>query len=136
MTAASTLARGRALAESLMVDSCRITRPGDGDPVFNNATGQYDDPPPITVYEGKCRLQVRESNPSSADVAGASWTLQDLDLQLPVVGSEAVAEDQTVEYLTSAHDPALPGKRFRVSGLFVKTHATSRRLRVELIVGV
>jgi hypothetical protein len=120
----------RARAESLMSDTCRITRPGDGDPVFDPNTGTYTDPPPVTVYEGPCRIPSRDVSSSQANVAGASWTVGEFPLDLPVAGSESVAVGNTVTYVSSAHDPSLAGRVFGVVEVGRASQATARRLRV------
>lgn len=116
-----------------MTDTCRITKPGEGEPVFNSDTGQYEDPPPVTVYEGACRLRVTSDagNISDAAAGEATWTVQDPVLSLPVVGSEAVGRGMTVEYLTAAFDAALVGRRFGIVGPHHESQATARRLRVK-----
>ena len=58
MSAETSTLAGRMKIEALMIDTCRITRPGDGVPVFDEDTGQYTNPEPVVVYEGKCRIQV------------------------------------------------------------------------------
>lgn len=130
---AAVLADGRTAAEALMVDTCRITRPGEGNGPFNQDTGQYDKPPPVTVYEGKCRVQVPSDIANATQVAAgeAEWTVQAAVIQLPVAGSEAVRVHQTVELLDVVYDLALEGRKYDVTALHHKTHATSRRLRVK-----
>jgi hypothetical protein len=132
----------RARAESLMSDTCRITRPGDGDPVFDPNTGTYTDPPPVTVYEGKCRFNVPGQIAGSQTASGgdATWTVQDSVLSLPIDGpgytaGEEVGPDQTVECLTAAYDATLPGHKFGVVAAHRESQATARRLRVREVTG-
>lgn len=120
----------RGYAEQLMVDSCTITRAGD--PVFDPDTGTYTDPAPTTVYEGKCRIQLSDALfPQTREVGGGLVTVQRLTVQLPVAGTDAVAVGDTVEVTSAVNDPALVGKRYRITGSHAKTHATTRRLAVE-----
>lgn len=137
MSAATAIARGRVAAERLMVDSCTITRPGEGEPVFNNDTGQYDPPPPVTVYSGRCRVQVPGDIASSQDVAAGEreWTTQQAVVSLPVEGSEDVRIGHTVHMDAVVHDAALEGREFGVRALHHKSHATARRLRCEEVTG-
>lgn len=135
MSRASVTARGRRRAEAGLADTCRVTRPSDTPRQLNHATGEYDSPEPVTVYEGPCRIQDLDTSPQSPEVAEATWTTQGKQLQLPVVGTEDIAEDQTVTVLTAAHDQALAGRVFRVKGLHHATHKTTRRLWVEEITG-
>lgn len=44
-------------ARRLQNAACTITRPGDGDPVFDPETGEYDDPERVTTYTGSCMVQ-------------------------------------------------------------------------------
>lgn len=132
----------RPLAEDIFTDTCRITRPGEGQGPFNPETGQYDAPPPIVVYEGPCRLNVpgQIANASTATAGEASWTVQDSVLSIPVDGDgytagESVRSGHTVEYLTAPHDPTLVGRRFGVVGQHSESQATARRLRIKEVTG-
>lgn len=126
MTAARVVARGRAAAEALMVDTCRITGPGE--PVWDDANGVYTDGTPTTIYEGKCRLRKPAAAPQSADAGEAAWAVDQYVLSLPVVGSEDVADGHDVEMLTSELDAAVVGLLLTVSGGHWQTHSTARRV--------
>lgn len=133
------LAEGRALQLALMVDTCRITKPGEGEPVLNDDL-QYERPPAVLVYEGPCYLQIKadiNSNVVEITAGEREWSYQTLTLHIPVitpadaVGNPADARvDHTVEYLTAAEDPELVGRLFQIRALHHKTRATARRLRV------
>lgn len=127
----------RAEAESRMTDTCRITRPGDGEPVFNPETGQYDDPAPVITYEGKCRISPRQSgaSASTATAGDASWQVGEFPLHLPAIGSELVRVGHTVTYLTAKHDPALVGNTYGITVEPDLSQATARRFRMKRIVG-
>lgn len=122
------LAMGRRKAESLMRDTCRITSKGPD--VWNEATLTYT-PSTVTVYEGKCRMLYPYRAPTTASTPGQVESVQLARLSLPVETSVGVREGAEVEYLTSASDPDLPGRRFRVSGNAHQSDATARRLPVE-----
>lgn len=132
------LAEFRADAASLMRDTCRITRPGAGQGPFNPSTGQYDDPPPVTVYEGKCRIP-SPNGPASTSRNGAadqSFTVGEFPLDLPVEGDgyvagESVAAGQTVTYLTAADNPALPGMVFGIVAPALSSSPTKARWRIK-----
>ena len=119
----------RAQAESLMVDSCVVT--STGEPVWDEPAGEWTAPDGVTVYAGKCRVQlpnVAESNP----VAGETeWTVQAAIVSLPVAGSEAVRIGHTGVLTSGVFDSRLSGTVYRVTGEHKKTHATARRLRCE-----
>lgn len=119
-------------AESmLMPDACTVTKPGEGTGPFNEDTGQYEPPPPVTVYTGRCRVKVASVAVSTSDAGEREWTLQRLELHLPVSGSEGVRVGHTATVDVATLDAALQGRAFRVVGLHAETHATARRLEVE-----
>ena len=121
---------GRAQAESLMVDTCTVGRPGA--PVTDPVTGVVT-VPLTTVYSGKCKFQqtlAQSSNP----VAGEHvFTVQDVRWDTPV-GSGPFLVDDVVTATAVALDPGLAGAVFRVTDPFHKTAATAQRTRVERVV--
>jgi hypothetical protein len=132
---ASTLPELRREAESRMTDTCRITTPGTGDPVLNQDTGQYTDPAPVTVYEGKCRLRApAQVNAFTASGAGADWQVEQSVLSLPAL-APAVESGMTVTYLTAPLNPSLEGHVFGVVGPHRESQATAQRVIVKEIVG-
>lgn len=120
----------RAQAESLMVDTCVIERPGPSvmDPVTGKVKPSY-----TPVYSGKCKLQQTLAQPSSREAGGALYTAQDTRLDLPV-GVGPVAVDDRVTMVSAANTPAIPGTVFRVLGPFEKSWQTAQRVRVEELV--
>lgn len=142
---ADDIALFRAEAEAMMCDTCRITVVNPDAParVFNETTGQYDDADHnpandrITLYEGKCRLQVKadiNSNVVETSAGEREWTYLTAQLQLPVAGTAAIPVDAIAEMLTAAYDPALVGRLFNIAGPYRKSQATMRRLRVREVV--
>lgn len=125
---AAALPEMRAQAESKMVDACVITG-GGGAPVWNETTGQYDTPAGVTVYDGKCEVQVPNVAEQSADVGEHEWTVQAAIVKLPVIGSEGAQIGHTVTITASTNDPQLVGCVYAVTGEHHKTYATARRLR-------
>lgn len=113
-----------------MLDACTITRPGEGKGPWNDETGTYDPPPPVTVYAGKCKVQTRDVQVATADVAGREAFIVEWRLDLPVVGSEGVRQGDTATITASALDAALVGQVFTVQGIHVGTAKTARRLPV------
>lgn len=128
MSLQSALAQGRRAAESLMVDSCTVSR-GSGEPVFNPETGQYETSG-STVYDGKCRIQSGGTQASNPEAGGAVFTVERVELQLPF-GTDLEIGDTTL--ITGSVNPGLVGNRYRVTGLGEKTHATSSRYTVEVV---
>lgn len=130
MSAASALARGRALAQSLMVDACLIER----------VTGQTTDdltgvvtPTYATTYTGVCKVQTSGSGAMGdrADVGEVAQVVLRIELQLPVVGSEAVRRGQRATITACVHDAAPVGRTFLIRDEQHKSFATARRLQVE-----
>lgn len=138
MSAESAVMAGRAAIEALMIDTCRITGPGAGDPVFNETTGQYDMPARVVLYEGKCRIQVRSdinSNAVEAVIGEHEFTYRTATLQLPVDGTGGVRPDSVATLVTCPLDPALEGAEFNIQAETKgKTHATHRRYRIREVV--
>lgn len=124
------LARGRRAAENLMVDECTVTRPGSGDPVWNETSMGYDPPPPTTVYAGRCRVQLSAAMANTPEAGERVLVVQRATVSVPV-DVTGIAVGDTVTITAAAHDPDLVGSTYRVRSLFAKTHATARRLEVE-----
>lgn len=132
MTFAETITAGladlRALAESLMVDACVVTKPGAA--TWDESTGANIPGAPVTLYAGPCRVQVPESVPGAPVAGEAEWVTAATVVSLPVVGSEAVTVGATVTITDAAEDRALVGQEYEVAGIpLAKSHATTRRLR-------
>lgn len=134
--------RGRAIAEAEMIDRIRITRPGAGDRVFDDATGQYTEPDPVVVYEGKCRVQVRadiNSNAVEATFGDHEWTYRTAMLQLPISAGPGDTGDPSLvipdcigELTASPLDPSRVGRVLNiVAETKTKTIASSRKLSVR-----
>jgi hypothetical protein len=126
------LARGRALSDSIMPDTCRVTR-ASAEPVFNEETLLYDDPTPATVYEGPFRARGVSAVPGEIDAASQLLVETDASVAFPVdADSAGIAKNDELEWVTSAFDAALVGAKVRITGPFTKTsHAVARRFRVE-----
>lgn len=138
MITTAELEEHRADAEEAMVDTCRITRPGEGTGPFNQETGEYDPPEPIEVYGpataprfGKCKLKVTNVATQNAGAGEQQVVIQRTELHLPVVGSEDVRVNQTATMVRCIHDAAAEGRVFGIRGLHHESWATARRLDVE-----
>jgi len=125
----------RRAAESNMTDACTITRPDpNADPVeMDPETGQYPESARITVYVGKCRIQAKSVIASGTDsnAGERAGTTQELELQLPVAGTEGVSVDDVVEVTAAVMDSSLVGRIYTVTAPHEKSQATARRLRIE-----
>lgn len=124
---APALARGRAAAEALMVDTCTIRRRSNPVTSTVDATVTWTT---TTVYSGKCRFQQQASRAREEDEGEAYVRMLRLELYLPM----AVTGIRTIDEVTcdtSALDPDLSGRVFLIQELAHKTHATARRMRLE-----
>lgn len=130
MRGARLLARGRALAESRMTDTCRI-RASEGGDRYDEATKTWVTVEPVYSYVGPCLVKFGATQPRQVDLVGQVVTEQQIELHLPVATSADVEPDHVAEILTAASDPDLVGCEFRVMGRFHQTFATARRLPVE-----
>lgn len=133
------IARGREVAESLMLDTCTIGDPGDS--VTNPDTGmvttplvaKYPDPswPDGHPWKhGPCKIQGLDPQALNPEAGGATLTVQRYRVDVPV-GSYVPAIGDVVEVGTARLDPNLVGRRYRVVALLHKSYATAYRLAVE-----
>ena len=114
-------------AERMMVDVCRIERPGEvvTDPETGVVSPSFE-----LVYEGPCKVQQTLAQSSSQESGGAMFTVQDSRLDIPV-GAGPVAPGDRATMLTGVYNPALVGNVYRVTDLYEKSLQTAQRLRVE-----
>ncbi|WP_346536949.1 DUF6093 family protein [Micromonospora sp. DPT] len=120
------LARGRAMAEARMRDTCRIRRPtGETTDADGNVVKTYGP----NLYAGKCRFQQPNAQAAQADVGEDYLLLLRMEVHLPmsVVGLKAGDE---VDAVGSATDPDLPGRVFVIRDLAHASDKTARRVGV------
>lgn len=120
---------GQVAARRLMVDTCRLERPGTGEQAITDwSTLDTPDPAPTELYAGPCRVK-----PNGGDrvvMAGDDpTTLLPFAVSVPPTVTD-VRVDDVVVVLTSG-DPALVGRRLRIRSVAVGTHLTARRLGCE-----
>lgn len=129
MSRDSVLARGRTFLLGGLIDTCLIERvtSEQTDQRDGTVTKQY-----APVYQGSCRIQAATANwAGPAEVGQAAIRLAAAELQLPVVGTEGIAIDDRVTVLTCTHDVEMVGRRYSVTGLSHKSHATTRKLPLQ-----
>lgn len=129
MSAVSTLLRGRRAAESLMLDSCTITRPGE--PVTDPNTGDVTNTS-TTVYAGKCKVQSKDSSTSNPEAGGAVYTVVSRQVHIPANAAD-VRDGDVVTVTASRLNAFTVGKRYRVAGFTPDTFETAARLPVKEI---
>jgi hypothetical protein len=129
--ASGALAFGRALAESLMSDTVRVFRVVTTED-FDPETGE-----PVTtetdLYTGPGRLVLRSSVVRDVDAAHQLIGLQGPRLDVPVADTGDIRGDDRFVVTASETDDALVGVSGVVKGGHPQTHATARRLPVEVI---
>lgn len=128
MTVRGVLAQGRTRHESLMLDQCEITRPG-GEPVFDPSTGEYTEPPDITIYSGKCRIKPQYAA-SETQAGEKEVVLRRYELQLPFTASEPVDIDDMAR-ITVSDDTWLVDRPMPVTAVEVATARTARHLTIR-----
>lgn len=120
---------GQTLAETLMEDTCTITRSG-GEPVFDDTTGTYTTPAASTVYSGKCRVKPSALSGNTTVQAGeervALWPYA---VSVPVSVVDVELDDLVT--VTASADASLVGRVLRVRSTARGTHITARRLDAE-----
>jgi hypothetical protein len=73
----------RSFVESTFVCLVTVTRAGIGKPVRDPETGEYVDPPRVTVYDGKALVYARELDGRRAVVGDANFTVSKYVIVLP-----------------------------------------------------
>lgn len=119
----------RAQAESLMLDECVITR-GSGEPVIDPDTGAVTDGTGETVYEGKCKVQSKDSATASPDAGNNSFTIVSRQVHIPANAAD-VRDGDVVTLTASRLNAFTVGKQYRVDGFTPDTFDTAARLPVK-----
>lgn len=129
MSAESAVLEGRLRAESLMLDSCAITRPGD--PVTDYNSGEVTSTS-TPVYSGKCKVQSKDSATANPEAGEHTFTVVSRQVHIPA--NAADVKDGDVVTLTASRLNAFTvGKQYRVSGFTPDTFDTAARLPVKEI---
>ena len=121
-----TLAELRTEAESLMLDTCKVERPGKAVPDGRGGTTR----PMTLLYEGKCKAQhPPQAFETTPEAGGHEFSVQSAQIHLPV-GAVGARVNDVITVTASAHDPHLAGRTFRVSSPPAKSFASADRLGV------
>ena len=119
----------REQAESLMLDTCTITRPGP--PATDPNTGDVTNTP-TTVYTGKCKVQSKDSATATPEAGEHTFTVVSRQVHIPA--NAADVQDGDVVTLTASRLNAFTvGKQYRVSGFTPDSFDTAARLPVKEI---
>ena len=123
---AAALPELRRQAESMMRDTCTITRPGAQ--TWDDAAGAYTTGgAPVQLYAGPCRVRRPNLAEREALAGDADWTLAGAVVSIPVDGTTDDLLGATVHVVGCEMDPALTGRDLTVTGS--QSQATARRLR-------
>lgn len=117
----------RAEAESLMLDSCTITRPGS--PVTDPDTGDVTESS-TEVYTGKCKVQSKDSATANPEAGGAVFTVVSRQVHIPANAAD-VQDGDVVTITASRLNSFTVGKQYRVAGFTPDTFDTAFRLPVK-----
>lgn len=124
---AAALPRLQAHAESLMTSTATFTRRGER--VWDEDTGQYVDAP-VTVYEGRCKIQTFQAYESEPEAGGATRVIQRYYLHVPVSAGIFLPGDRAE--VTASGNPILVGNVYVVAGPHEKDWQTAQRLLADL----
>jgi hypothetical protein len=109
-----------------MRDTCVVERK-DGDPVFNDETGQLEQAW-TTVYTGVCRVKPRSNR--EVDWGEREVSLHQYVAVLPWDAPAEVAREDRLR-ITASDDTWLIGRNLEVVGISLAGTATARRLLIE-----
>ena len=129
------IAELRVEAESMMTDTCVITRTVQpiGTPVLDPVTGLYPVVTPQQIYAGRCSLRVPGMSGGRVKTpAGDIASLLIAVLAIPADAPSMKIQD-FVLFTASEFDPSLVGVAYRVSGLSLSSHVTKQRATVEAV---
>ena len=127
MSALDATLAGRVEAEAIMYDTCIASRPGEP---FTDADGIVTTPI-IELYAGKCKVQTTVAQAKSPVAGGHVFTVENLQLHLPVATSLNTGDTATIT--ASLLDPSLVGLTFRLVELARGSQRTAARWNVELV---
>ena len=114
MSARTAVIAGRRAAEALMTDRATITRP-----TVTTGEDGLDEIDETPVWSGPCKVQTYEAHETAANAAGALVTIQRYSIHLP-------------HHVDAVRVGDLIRVAGYVTGLFDKTHVTSRRFQVDV----
>lgn len=130
---AAELPRLRAEAESMMVDTCAITRATAGS-TFNETTGAYTGGSTTTVYTGACRVKPRDNADRVVQYGQEAVSFWPFIVSVPM-SATGISLNDIVTVTASALDASLVGMVLRVREVLQGSHLTARRLACERNVG-
>lgn len=119
----------REQAESLMLDTCTITRPGT--PVTDPETGTVTNTS-TEVYAGKCKVQSKDSATATPDAGEHTFTVVSRQVHIPANAAN-VKDGDVVTITASLLNAFTVGKKYRVEGFTPDSMDTAARMPVKEI---
>jgi hypothetical protein len=128
------LDEARELSDSSMLDTCIVTRPGEGLGELDEATGLRAAVAPETVYAGQCELKPIGETVEAQNRDDTSTIRARYRLKVPSAAGPFARGD--VVQLTALHDSAMAStglteRSWRVGGVPTNTWRTDQRLVLE-----
>jgi hypothetical protein len=117
----------REQAESMMIDTCRIT---SGGAVVTDPNTGVVTRPRVLVYEGKCQVQSRDSSTANPEAGAHTFTVVSRQVKIPA-NSADVRDGHEVEITSSLLNSFTVGKVYRVDGFTPDSFDTAFRLPVK-----
>lgn len=116
------LARGRAIAEALMLDECAVLRKigTTTDPDTGAVVPEY-----ATVYTGRCRLKMTSDAAMVREAGEQPVTLSRIQLQVPWTEDDLAVNDKVV--ITASQSVGNVGRTVKVTGPWVQSLAVMCR---------
>lgn len=129
------LGMGRRFARTQMTATVIVRRKGPA--TRDPATGKIT-PTWATIYDGPAEVDFPNTRPRDVDAAGQRLAEQQPLIKLPLDGEHAAAaatirKDDEGVVTAAEYDDGSVGVAFRITGVFGKSNATTRRLPVEVL---
>lgn len=120
--------------EDLMQDEVIVHRmPRDAERVFNDTTGQYDDPDPVVLYEGRCMFTSMKQEPRAVEQGGTVIDDTVFVLRLPVDDTlPRIRRDDRATITLSENAPSMVGQEFIILDESAGTFSVSRTFHMSM----
>lgn len=126
------LSFAKSTIESLMDDACVIWQETTAGEVFNAVTGLYTDPVPThtVIYTGPCLFHPQQALDRQTLEGGAAISLKRYEASVPIAVVN-LRVGHIMKVTASLRDPSAVGREFRITEVFAKTFAISRKFKCE-----
>lgn len=138
MSINTAISRFRRRQASLFHTESKVERPGEGDPEFNETTGEEVLPERSLIYEGPClfRPGIRSGGITGRDVTTGEREVRFVDATAKYPVDTPIQKDDLVTLTASQHDADLVGREFRVTDVARDEWQISRVVILEETTGV